>query len=107
MREFLSLAASQLDYNKSTGVLTWKKSGTGRKADLSAGYRRFEGIWIRIGPTGNNKSMLAQNIVWYIVTGDAVPDGKKIKHKNQKTNDNRFKNLELVDSNVKLERGFE
>jgi hypothetical protein len=77
-----------LDYNPSTGLLTWKQSRGRVKAGAIAGSLRSDG-YINVRVMGKN--YLAQRLIWFIVKG--VWPTALIDHENNIKNDNRWDNL--------------
>ena len=47
------------------------------------------------GKKYRGKYVYKHHLVWWRNTGDVVPDGSLVHHKNEKKRDNRFRNLEL------------
>lgn len=98
-------AARRLDYNKTTGEVTWqpkpvreknaaqwnekyagKVAGTINKSDR---YR-----YIAIFASGVSRRLLAHRLAWFITTGALPKD--EIDHINRDRQDNRFSNLRDV-----------
>ena len=77
-----------LDYDKDTGVFTWKQSRGRVKAGYKAGIQNSDGyILIKI----DNKNMKAHKIAWAFVYGE-FPDSE-LDHINRNPADNRIENL--------------
>lgn len=77
-----------LSYDCTTGVFWWRKSGTGRNADLRAGYVNPKGyVCIEI----QGREYKAHRLAWIYVTG--VWPTHEIDHINGVRNDNRWVNL--------------
>lgn len=81
-----------LEYNKETGVFTWKSSRPKCKIGSIAGTTSKHHGYVTIGI--DNKLYRAHRLAWLIVTG-SLPSGQ-IDHKNRIRTDNRFCNLSDV-----------
>ena len=78
----------ELEYDKETGLFTWKiKRKSVNKGDI-AGYAMRDG-YIMIGI--NKKRILAHRLAWFFVTGDFPED--QIDHIDGNRSNNSFKNL--------------
>jgi len=56
----------------------------------------------------DNRYCFEHHLVWWINTGETVPEKHVIHHKNGSTRDNKFENLEILSSSnhAKLHRSF-
>lgn len=83
-----------LDYNLTTGVLTWKERGTGRsyrRGGKVAGHLRKDGyIHVQIG----RRSYYAHCVIWCLVTG-AWPSSE-VDHIDLDRSNNSWSNLRLA-----------
>lgn len=77
-----------LDYDKITGILTWKISRSGIAIGQIAGYRAKNGYWyIKI----NGKMYSRARLVWFYMTGEWPK--AQIDHINGIRSDDRLNNL--------------
>lgn len=89
------LLKSILDYDATSGVLTWKVNKQGQtKKGMIAGGRHSRG-YISIGING--KLYLAHRIIWFMCYG-VDPKDNQIDHINLNRSDNRIANLRIADS---------
>ena len=80
-----------LNYDKNTGVFTWKVSKGPKPAGSIAGQRWVDYIRIRI----DGKSYQAHRIAWLIITG-CDPLENIVHHKDADKQNNKADNLALV-----------
>ena len=80
-----------LNYDKNTGVFTWKVSKGPKPAGSIAGQRWVDYIRIRI----DVKSYQAHRIAWLIITG-CDPLENIVHHKDADKQNNKADNLALV-----------
>ena len=80
-----------LDYNKETGVFTWKVSRGPIPAGTIAGQRWVDYIRIKI----DNKSYQAHRLAWLIITGED-PLEQIVHHKDANKQNNKADNLALT-----------
>ncbi len=59
-------------------------------------YKRVKAPPEYPGKTYNNRNCLLHHLVWWQNTGELVPPGHVLHHKNEDKFDNRFENLELL-----------
>ena len=82
-----------LDYDPTTGYLTWKKTERKKKKGARAGY--IDGLGYRCLCMANKRSYKAHRLIWKIMTGKE-PNGT-IDHINGDKDDNRWENLREAD----------
>lgn len=89
---FYDAVFEKLNYDKTTGIFTWKKNGTrGVKAGDVAGYKMQDGyIMLSVG----GKKMLAHRVAWLFAYGEFAQGN--LDHINRKKSDNRIDNLRLA-----------
>lgn len=63
-------------------------------------YKRVKAPPDYPGKTYNNGNCLLHHLVWWQNTGETVPKGFVLHHKNEDKFDNRFENLELLSNSV-------
>jgi hypothetical protein len=80
-----------LDYNRSTGVFTWKVRRPHKPVGSVAGSARPDGYW-KLAVKG--KSYLAHRVAWLFINGEWPRN--VIDHKNGNKQDNRAVNLRDV-----------
>lgn len=81
-----------LNYDKETGLFTWKQNhGSVKKGDIAASRTRQGYMCLRV----NNKFYLCHRLAWFFVH-DVWPSGD-IDHINEIKSDNRIVNLRDVD----------
>lgn len=80
-----------LDYDPETGVFTWKKSGKGRRNDLSAGTkaRTSSGVRLVIGIEGK---LYYANVLAFIWMTGKYPEAL-VDHKDRDALNNKWSNL--------------
>ena len=84
------------DYDKETGILTWKSNGK------AAGTSQSTGLRVCL----NYKRYLVHRIIWMMMTGDD-PGKLTVDHKNRNNKDNRWENLRLANQlQQNLNRSF-
>jgi hypothetical protein len=82
------LIRNHLEYNRETGIITWKKPRTSNvKLGSEAGCRKSVYVMIKIG----GHQLYAHVVAWFLATG-SWPDNE-IDHRNLIKHDNRFENL--------------
>jgi hypothetical protein len=84
------LIRSQLHYNKTTGVFTWRRI-TGYRSSPAGGVT--PNGYIRISLNGS--TYFAHRLAWSWVTGND-PGKLEIDHRNHNPGDNRWKNIRLA-----------
>ena len=82
-----------LDYNKETGILTWKATHRRRVKGAQAGS--IGNLGYRVLTCGGRKYYKAHRLIWKLMTG-REPSGT-IDHINGDRDDNRFQNLREAD----------
>jgi len=98
--DYTTLSAA-LDYDPTTGVLTWRirppfsKLSAGDVAGWVSGKGRR---YIRIGQI----TYTASRVAWILHHKAPIPDGMQIDHKNTKRNDDRIDNLRLATASQNL-----
>lgn len=80
------------EYCPDTGLIHWKKGGTGRKRDLSAGVLDVCNRYINI--SYKHVNFKAHRLAWLLHYGEWPSDG--IDHINGVRDDNRIENLRVV-----------
>lgn len=81
-----------LTYDPETGILRWKHGGRGKMAGAIAGCVAKNGYrYVRIGGRKGGRHLLAQRVIWVMVTGQQ-PNGD-VDHENGRRDANRFVNL--------------
>jgi hypothetical protein len=92
-----SLVCELLDYNPSTGKLTWKVNKGGIKAGSYAGSIKDTG-YIRV--VINNTAYKAHRLIWFMVTGNWPKE--EIDHINGNPSDNKWINLREITNSENL-----
>ena len=92
-----SLLSTMLDYNRVTGVLTWKSGHGGRYEGKSAGYIHDKNIGYR-KIKYNNKRYLCHRVAWVICYGK-LPDNQ-IDHIDGDRDNNSLVNLRDVSQTI-------
>lgn len=67
-------------------------------------YKRVKAPPEYPGKTYNNGNCLLHHLVWWQNTGDLVPVGFVLHHKNEDKFDNRFENLELLSNTAHCQK---
>jgi len=83
-------------YDAETGMLFWKKSGSGRKAGGEAGSRAgcLGGEGYRLVKV-NGVGYREHRVIWVMHFGE-IPEGKVVNHKDWNRANNKLENLEVV-----------
>jgi len=81
-------------YDPKSGLLTWKKDhGKKNKAGKVVGYKRASGyMYVYVDSIG----YMAHRLV-LVMSGCKLKQNQQVDHVNQKRDDNRLKNLRIVD----------
>ena len=84
--------ANRVNYDKQTGVITWKKTQNNRALANSVAGRLSDG-YIRIG--FKYKEYHASHLAWFITTGEILPEGTMIDHLDGYRSNNKIQNLRV------------
>ena len=93
-----SVVKELFEYNKDTGVITWKKRlSRNTQIGKPAGSKRKDkqGLVIRFTHEGKKYEIQGARVAWFLQT-NTDPEDKCIDHINGDRNDNRFQNLRLA-----------
>lgn len=89
------IVRAKLRYDPETGLLHWRESRGRMAKGMVAGTAKARGyVQVRI----NGEFFYAHRLAWVIQTGQPIPDGVEIDHRDGDPSNNRWANLRLATS---------